>query len=725
MSTKQQTLDWTDLDQQAVDTVRVLAMDAVQKVGNGHPGTAMSLAPAAYLLFQRYLRHDPTDPGWLGPRPVRALLRPLQPDALHPALPVRLRPGARRPPGAAHVGLAHPGPPRARAHRRRRDHDRPARPGRRQRGRAWRWPPAASAACSTPTPPPARARSTTRSGASPPTATSRRASPARRPRSPAPSGSATSSLLYDDNHISIEDDTSIALSARTSSPATRPTAGTPSASTGSTAAVVRRERAGARRRLRGRPAGDRAPVASSRCARSSAGPRRTSRTPARPTARALGDDEVAATKKLLGFDPDKTFDVDPTRCSRTPARSSTAAASAHAEWDETFDRLGRGQHRAARRCSSGCRTGGCPTAGPRRCRRSRPTRRAWPPARRPARCSPRSRRCCPSCGAARPTSPSATTRRPRASRRSCPRTARPRSSPAARTAGCCTSASASTRWARSSTASPCTAAPAPYGGTFLVFSDYMRPAVRLAAIMKLPVTYVWTHDSIGLGEDGPTHQPVEHLAALRAIPGLDVVRPADANETAVAWRTILEHTDRPAGLVPDPAERPDLGPVGLRVRRGRRKCGGYVLADAVRRPAAGHADRHRLGGAARGRRARAARGRGHRRRASCRCRASSGSTQQDAGLPASGCSRPAVKARVSVEAARRAGLARDRRRRRRDRRARALRRQRRPHGALRAVRLHPRPRRRGRPCLARAGRRHHRHARRATDRRATICLPRR
>ena len=63
--------------------------------------------------------------------------------------------------------------------------------------------------------------------------------------------------------------------------------------------------------------------------------------------------------------------------------------------------------------------------------------------------------------------------------------------------------------------------------------------------MKLPVTYVWTHDSIGLGEDGPTHQPVEHLAALRAIPGLDVVRPADANETAVAWRTVLEHTDRP------------------------------------------------------------------------------------------------------------------------------------------------------------------------------------
>jgi transketolase len=88
----------------------------------------------------------------------------------------------------------------------------------------------------------------------------------------------------------------------------------------------------------------------------------------------------------------------------------------------------------------------------------------------------------------------------------------------------------------------------PYGGTFLVFSDYMRPAARLAAIQQLPVTYVWTHDSIGLGEDGPTHQPVEHLAALRAIPGLDVVRPADANETAVAWAEILRRGAGPAAL---------------------------------------------------------------------------------------------------------------------------------------------------------------------------------
>jgi transketolase len=115
-----------------------------------------------------------------------------------------------------------------------------------------------------------------------------------------------------------------------------------------------------------------------------------------------------------------------------------------------------------------------------------------------------------------------------------------------------------------------------YGGTFLVFSDYMRPPVRLAALMQLPVIYVWTHDSIGLGEDGPTHQPIEQLAALRAIPGLDVVRPADANETAVVWRTVLEHNDRPAGLALSRQNLPVLDPAKV-VDAGK---GGYILEEA-------------------------------------------------------------------------------------------------------------------------------------------------
>ncbi|MGS2644839.1 transketolase [Streptosporangium sp. LJ11] len=117
----------------------------------------------------------------------------------------------------------------------------------------------------------------------------------------------------------------------------------------------------------------------------------------------------------------------------------------------------------------------------------------------------------------------------------------------------------------------------PYGGTFLVFSDYMRPAVRLAALMRLPVTYVWTHDSIGLGEDGPTHQPVEHLWSLRAIPGLDVVRPADANETAAAWQVVLEHNDRPAALALTRQNLPVFEGTGDAEKVAR---GGYVLRDA-------------------------------------------------------------------------------------------------------------------------------------------------
>ncbi|MCL1840590.1 MAG: transketolase [Propionibacteriaceae bacterium] len=121
-----------------------------------------------------------------------------------------------------------------------------------------------------------------------------------------------------------------------------------------------------------------------------------------------------------------------------------------------------------------------------------------------------------------------------------------------------------------------------FGGTFFVFSDYMRPAVRLAALMRIPSIFVWTHDSIGVGEDGPTHQPVEHLASYRAIPGLAMVRPADANETAVAWREVLRRTDGPAALV---LSRQDLRTVDRTDEGGFASAegvaqGGYVLRDA-------------------------------------------------------------------------------------------------------------------------------------------------
>ena len=129
-----------------------------------------------------------------------------------------------------------------------------------------------------------------------------------------------------------------------------------------------------------------------------------------------------------------------------------------------------------------------------------------------------------------------------------------------------------------------------FSGTFFVFSDYQRPAVRLSALMGIPALYVWTHDSIGVGEDGPTHQPIEHLSSLRAIPGFDVVRPADANETAVAWRTVLERQERPAGLVLSRQNLPvwtreDVPGEGEKYASAEGAArGGYVMADTEGTP---------------------------------------------------------------------------------------------------------------------------------------------
>ena len=121
----------------------------------------------------------------------------------------------------------------------------------------------------------------------------------------------------------------------------------------------------------------------------------------------------------------------------------------------------------------------------------------------------------------------------------------------------------------------------PYGGTFLVFSDYARNAIRMAALMRQRVVYVFTHDSIGLGEDGPTHQPVEHAASLRLVPGLDVWRPADAYETALAWAAAIERRDGPTALL---LSRQNLAQ-GPRIDAGDVARGGYVLAEADQGPA--------------------------------------------------------------------------------------------------------------------------------------------
>lgn len=120
----------------------------------------------------------------------------------------------------------------------------------------------------------------------------------------------------------------------------------------------------------------------------------------------------------------------------------------------------------------------------------------------------------------------------------------------------------------------------PYGGTFFVFSDYLRPAVRLAALMNLPVTYVLTHDSIGVGEDGPTHEPIEQLAALRIIPNVTVIRPADANETTQAWRYALENKEGPVALVLTRQAVPNLEGTAEKAREGVAR-GAYVLSEAA------------------------------------------------------------------------------------------------------------------------------------------------
>jgi transketolase len=120
---------------------------------------------------------------------------------------------------------------------------------------------------------------------------------------------------------------------------------------------------------------------------------------------------------------------------------------------------------------------------------------------------------------------------------------------------------------------------APYGSTFLIFSDYMRPAIRLAALMGIHVVHVFTHDSVALGEDGPTHQPIEQLASLRAIPNLTVIRPADANETAVAWKVALETKKRPVLLALTRQNVPTLDRRRYASADGLRR-GAYVLSDA-------------------------------------------------------------------------------------------------------------------------------------------------
>ncbi|WP_069334202.1 transketolase [Mycobacterium tuberculosis] len=559
--------DWTEIDSAAVDTIRVLAADAVQKVGNGHPGTAMSLAPLAYTLFQRTMRHDPSDTHWLGRdrfvlsaghssltlyiqlylggfglelSDIESLRTWGSKTPGHPEF--RHTPGVEITTGPLGQGLASAVGMAMASRYERGLFDPDAEPG---------------------------------------------ASPfdhyiyviasdgdiEEGVTSEASSLAAVQQLgnliaIYDSNQISIEDDTNIALCEDTAAryraygwhvqevEGGENVVGIEEA-IANAQAVTDRPSFIALRTVIGYPAPNLMDTGKAHGA-------------------ALGDDEVAAVKKIVGFDPDKTFQVREDVLTHT--RGLVARGKqAHERWQLEFDAWARreperkalldrllaqklpdgwdadlphwepGSKALATRAASGAVLS---ALGPK-------LPELWGGSADLAGSNNTTIKGADSFGP-----PSISTKEYTAHWYG-------------RTLHFGVREHAMGAILSGIVLHGPTRA---YGGTFLQFSDYMRPAVRLAALMDIDTIYVWTHDSIGLGEDGPTHQPIEHLSALRAIPRLSVVRPADANETAYAWRTIL-------------ARRNGSGPVGLILTRQGVPVldgtdaegvarGGYVLSDA-------------------------------------------------------------------------------------------------------------------------------------------------
>jgi transketolase len=556
--------DWTEIDSRAVDTIRVLAADAVQKVGNGHPGTAMSLAPLAYTLFQRQMRHDPSDEHWLGRDRfvlscghssltlyIQLFLggfglelsdiesyrtwgskTPGHPEFRH-AKGVEITTGPLGQGLASAVGMAMA----SRYERGLFDPD--AEPG---------------------------------------------ASPfdhhiyvvasdgdiEEGVTSEASSLAGTQQLgnlivFYDHNQISIEDDTNIALSEDT--PARYRAYGWHVQEVEGGENVVGIEQAiEAAKAVTDKP--------SFIALRTIIGyPAPTKMNTGKAHGAALGDEEVAEVKKILGFDPDKTFEV-PDGVLEHTRRLIDRGKKAHAKWQQDFDAWAEREPERkalldrllaqklpagwdadmpswetdakplATRAASGAVLA---AVGPK-------LPELWGGSADLAESNNTTIKGADSFGP-----PSISTKEWKAHWYG-------------RTLHFGVREHAMGAILSGIVLHGPTRA---YGGTFLTFSDYMRPAVRLASLMDIDTIYVWTHDSIGLGEDGPTHQPIEHLAALRAIPNLSVVRPGDANETAHAWRTILERGARsgPVGLI--------LTRQGLPVLEGTSaegvSRGGYVL----------------------------------------------------------------------------------------------------------------------------------------------------
>jgi transketolase len=564
---------WSATDDKAVDTVRVLAMDAVEKAGNGHPGTAMSLAPAAYLLFQKVMRHDPSDPLWMGRDrfvlscghssltlyiqlylsgygleldDLRALrqwgsLTPGHPEHGH-------TPGVETTTGPLGQGLGNAvGMAMA---------------ARRERGLL---DPDAAAGTS----PFDHFIYVFCSDGDIEEGISHEVS--------ALAGHQKLGnlvVIYDDNEISIEDDTHIAKSedvvARYAAygwhtqhvdwrgpegyqedvPALE-------AALREAQAVTDKPSFIALRTIIGWPAPNK-------------------QNTGKIHGSALGADEVAATKRILGFDPESTFAVDDEVLAHARQVVDRGRA-AHKEWQAQYDEWARANPdhaalaaRLATRTLPEGWTGSLPD---------------FPPDAKGIATRAASGKVLDALAPVLPELWGGSADLAESNNTTM------KGEPSFVPAEFSTKEFSGDEYGRILhfgvrehgmgailNGIVLHGGTRPYGGTFLIFSDYMRPSVRLAALMKLPVIYVWTHDSIGLGEDGPTHQPVEHLSALRAIPGLDVVRPADANETAWAWRMALEHTDRPTALALTRQNLPVLDRSVVASAEGLAK-GGYILVD--------------------------------------------------------------------------------------------------------------------------------------------------
>ncbi|MFF0746159.1 transketolase [Streptomyces sp. NPDC004111] len=572
MSTKPTTtdLEWTEWDQRAVDTARILAADAVQKVGNGHPGTAMSLAPAAYTLFQKVMRHDPADAEWTGRD--RFVL-----SAGHSSLTLYIqlylagfglelddlkafRTWGSKTPGHPEYG-----------------HTTGVETTTGPLGQG-----VANAVGM------AMAARFERGLFDPEAATG---------ESPFDhfiyaiagdgclqegiSAEASSMaghqklgnliLLWDDNHISIEGDTETAISEDT---------------------LKRYEAYGWHvQRVEPKADGDLDPAALYDAIQQAkavtdrpsfiamrsiiAWPAPNAQNTEAAHGSALGDEEVAATKRVLGFDPEQTFEVSDEVIAHT-RKALDRGAQAKAEWEKGFAawRTANGE-RAAEfdRIAAGELPEGWEEKLPVfETGKGVATRAA-------------SGKVLQALGAVVPELWGGSADLAGSNNTTIDKTSSflpegnplPEADPYGRTIHFGIREHSMAAEMNGIALHGNTRI---YGGTFLVFSDYMRNSVRLSALMHLPVTYVWTHDSVGLGEDGPTHQPVEHLASLRAIPGLNVVRPADANETAIAWREIMRRYTKvfgkgaPTGLV-----LTRQGVPTYEVNEDAAK-GGYVLLEA-------------------------------------------------------------------------------------------------------------------------------------------------